>query len=96
MNKAKYENEYYQVDNGDYLNLVTKTSTKEQRKKFNIGDIYINAAVCLKCHSYIRSTHGHDFKFCACEAIAVDGGSFYCRRVGEPQDMINIIENFIK
>lgn len=95
MKKETFQNEaYIIVSEVDIMNYVTKSSTKEQRHKFNIGDIYINAAVCKKCGDYIRSKNRHDFKYCKCGAVAVDGGSWYARRLGEKENYINIIENF--
>ena len=78
----------------DYLNYVTKSSTKEQRGKFDIGDIFINAAVCKKCGDYIRSINRHDYKECGCGNIAVDGGSWYNKRVGTLKDYIDVVEYF--
>jgi hypothetical protein len=40
-----------------------------------------NSAKCLKCNDEIESTHVHDFKWCSCQAIAVDGGHWYTKRV---------------
>lgn len=93
MKKSVFENEAYIVLETDTLNYVTKSSTKEQRDKFNIGDIYINAAVCKKCGDYIRSKHRHDFVTCECGSVSVDGGSHYVRRVGS--DYINVVEYFL-
>jgi len=42
-----------------------------------------NAARCLKCKEEIESKHRHDFRWCACGSIAVDGGLEYIRRIGE-------------
>lgn len=36
-----------------------------------------NSAHCLICHSDIESVAGHDFRWCKCENVAVDGGSGY-------------------
>lgn len=89
------ENEVYIVtDETDVLNYVTKSSTKEQRAKFDIGHIYINALVCLKCKDYIRSTNKHNYVPCKCGAVAVDGGSWYLKRVGRPDDYVDVIEKF--
>lgn len=55
---------------------------KATRAKFNTGDILENAAVCLKCNDYVRSNNLHDYKSCSCGAMAVDGGSWYCKRTG--------------
>lgn len=37
---------------------------------------------CIKCGSVIQSMHRHDFKWCPCNTIAVDGGSDYLRLLG--------------
>jgi hypothetical protein len=46
-----------------------------------MGDLKINAARCLKCKSVIISRHRHDFVWCACQNIFVDGGYDY-QRIG--------------
>ncbi len=40
-----------------------------------------NSAKCLNCNDEVESTHVHDFKWCKCQSIAVDGGLEYTRRV---------------
>jgi Zn finger protein HypA/HybF involved in hydrogenase expression len=45
-----------------------------------------NSARCRRCEEEIESTHRHDFRWCGCGAIAVDGGRSYLRRVGEIED----------
>ncbi len=94
MKKKTFPNEVYIMPEVDTLNFVTKSSTKKQRRKFDIGDIFINAAVCMKCGDYIRSKNRHDFVWCGCKSIAVDGGSWYAKRLGNPTEIINIIEPF--
>lgn len=42
--------------------------------------ILINKIRCKKCGDIIESTHRHDFKWCSCKAVAVDGGSSYLKR----------------
>jgi len=42
-----------------------------------------NKIKCKKCGDIIESTHRHDFKFCKCGAVAVDGGHDYLRRCGK-------------
>lgn len=44
--------------------------------------ILSNQVRCHKCSDTPFSAHRHDFKSCACGAIAVDGGMSYLRRVG--------------
>lgn len=51
-----------------------------------------NAAQCLKCGDVIESKHVHDFVWCSCGAIAVDGGREYLKRAGHPNDMIELSE----
>lgn len=49
-----------------------------------------NAAYCLKCDTYIISTHVHDYRSCNCGNIAVDGGNEYLKRsVAEKEDFID-------
>lgn len=45
--------------------------------------IISNSVKCHKCDTVIWSSHVHDFKFCFCGNIAVDGGEEYIRRVGD-------------
>jgi len=52
--------------------------------------IIYNKAKCLKCGSVIESKHIHDFVWCHCGAIAVDGGKEYLKRVGNPEDCIEL------
>jgi len=39
-----------------------------------------NRTKCLKCGDIIESTYRHDFKWCSCGNVAVDGGLAYVRR----------------
>ena len=45
-----------------------------------INKIVKNAARCVHCGDIIESTHVHDFKWCSCKTIAVDGGHQYLKR----------------
>lgn len=40
-----------------------------------------NSARCLDCGDEIESVDRHDFKYCSCGQVAVDGGKEYTRRV---------------
>lgn len=42
--------------------------------------IKINKIRCKRCGDIIESKTVHDFKFCNCGAVAVDGGKEYLRR----------------
>lgn len=39
-----------------------------------------NAVQCLKCSEVIESKHRHDFRYCKCGNVAVDGGLDYAKR----------------
>ena len=45
-----------------------------------------DAVKCRVCGSYIRMNTGYTYIPCACEAIAVDGGDYYCRILGNQND----------
>lgn len=45
-----------------------------------------NAARCRKCGTVIESRQRHDFVWCKCGAIFVDGGTDYLRAGGSPED----------
>ena len=51
-----------------------------------MNKIIVNKIKCKKCGDVIESTHRHDFKFCNCGAVAVDGGKDYLRRIGSKED----------
>jgi len=78
VNKKELSKRYY---NNEEL-------TKEERDAIGVGDIRINAIQCKKCKETIQSEHRHDFKTCKCGSVSVDGGSWYCRRVGNLDDII--------
>lgn len=40
--------------------------------------------MCVVCGAVIRSLHRHDFRFCECGRVAVDGGNCYLRLLGDP------------
>lgn len=43
--------------------------------------IKVNRVKCLICNDIIESKHRHDFVYCTCGNVAVDGGRDYLRRV---------------
>lgn len=51
-----------------------------------------NRIKCKKCGEIIESISTHDFKFCKCGAVAVDGGKEYLRRDGNREDYEELIE----
>lgn len=53
--------------------------------------IKTNKIQCTKCGDVIESVHRHDFKWCKCKSVAVDGGKDYLKRSGGPwKDMSEI------
>ena len=54
--------------------------------------ILVNKIQCKKCKDIIESKHVHDFKWCKCKSIAVDGGLEYLRRIGNFEDIIELSE----
>ena len=45
-----------------------------------------NQIKCNHCGDIIESHSVHDFKFCSCKKVAVDGGKEYLRRLGYKED----------
>jgi hypothetical protein len=68
--------------------------TKEERRYYNTGDIFENAATCGECGEYVRSNHRHDYRECSCGNVAVDGGSWYAKRVFKTNNFTNIIKYY--
>ena len=55
--------------------------------------IKTNKIQCKFCNDIIESTHRHDFKFCKCGRVAVDGGHDYLKRCFyEKDDYIELSE----
>ena len=55
-------------------------------------NIKINKIQCNKCGDIIESVHRHDFKFCKCGTVAVDGGKDYLRRCGRREEYTDLSE----
>lgn len=51
-----------------------------------------NRIRCKLCGDIIESEYTHDFKFCKCGAVAVDGGKDYIRRDGNEEDYEDLSE----
>ena len=45
--------------------------------------ILVNKIRCNKCGEEIESTYTHDFKWCKCDSVAIDGGLDYLRRIAK-------------
>ena len=66
----------------DYQTFTTKDMPKAERRALDVGHLWSNSVRCLACGETIRSRNRHDFVWCSCENVAVDGGSWYLKRVG--------------
>ena len=63
-----------------------------KHKAISNNKILVNKIQCNKCKDIIESKNVHDFKWCSCKSIAVDGGLEYLRRVGNLEDIIELSE----
>lgn len=59
---------------------------KKQEGKKCMKKLLVNKIRCKKCGDIIESKTVHDFLFCKCKSVAVDGGLDYIRRVGAKED----------
>lgn len=41
---------------------------------------------CLKCGDKVWSRHAHDFRWCKCGKVAIDGGRQYTKITGDSSD----------
>lgn len=48
--------------------------------------IKTNKIQCKFCGDIIESMNVHDFKFCKCKRVAVDGGHYYLKRCFQKKD----------
>ena len=82
------------METTDYQTFTKKSTTKEERERLGIGDIWSNSVQCKACKDIIRSKNVHDFVWCSCKNIAVDGGSWYLKRVGGEQGYEDLSETY--
>lgn len=57
----------------------------------------MNAIRCKKCGDVVQSKHRHDFRYCKCNSVFVDGGEDYGRRGwpdGNPEDWFEEVTDF--
>lgn len=54
--------------------------------------IISNKIQCGLCGDIIESKHVHDFVWCSCKLVAVDGGKEYLRRLGNECDYVEMSE----
>lgn len=66
-----------------------KDFTSEEILSYNKDTHYIATAIaCIQCGEIIHSKNRHDFKWCGCGAIAIDGGIDYTKITGYDEDYI--------
>ncbi len=83
------------ADLADYHKFVKRDTPKAERRLLGVGDIWSNAVRCRTCGELVRSRHRHDFRWCKCGTVAVDGGSWYSKRsVKEEADFEEMTELF--
>lgn len=71
----------------DYQDFTTIDTPKAERRRLDVGDVWANQVQCLSCGELVRSKNRHDLVFCSCGKAGVDGGSWYGRYIGEPDNM---------
>jgi tRNA(Ile2) C34 agmatinyltransferase TiaS len=49
-------------------------------KKYYSEIVLVNKIQCRRCGDIIESMNRHDFKWCKCGSVAVDGGKEYLKR----------------
>lgn len=79
----------FQVALIEYLYRCVIINLFENTNKLICGEnmrIVENKIKCKKCGDILESKSVHDFKFCKCGAVAVDGGHDYLRRCGNRDD----------
>lgn len=67
----------------DYIDFAPYDMPVAERRKLDVGDIFINQAQHTVCGWYIRSRNRHDYVTCKCGGLSIDGGSWYTRLVGD-------------
>lgn len=63
------------------LLMQVREALKNRKPQTGYGTIK-----CLRCNEIIQSLHRHDFRYCFCGAVAVDGGRDYLNISGERAD----------
>jgi ribosomal protein L37AE/L43A len=61
----------------DYLNNNTPAQLRKESKLYQPSETIVTAATCPTCKDKIYSRARHDFHYCSCGEIAVDGGRDY-------------------
>ena len=51
----------------------------------------ITGIVCKSCNTFVWSRHQHDFRYCPCGKVAIDGGRQYTRIIGSFEDFFTAL-----
>lgn len=67
----------------DYVDFTTIDTPVADRKKLDVGDIFLNQGIAKCCGWVIRSKNRHHQADCKCGKAFIDGGSWYTRTMGD-------------
>ncbi|MGW5074021.1 DUF7695 domain-containing protein [Rhodococcus sp. NPDC004095] len=67
----------------DYIDFAPYDMPVADRRKLDVGDIYINQVRHITCGWYIRSRNRHENQTCKCGGLSIDGGSWYTKVSGD-------------
>jgi ribosome biogenesis SPOUT family RNA methylase Rps3 len=62
-------------------------------KKERPESVVLRGLRCPKCKEVVVSLHVHDFRWCGCKSLAIDGGSEYCKIVTDNGVQFSDIES---
>ena len=62
---------------------ITEAMAKKAADATCKGTIVVQGAICPKCNAFVYSRARHDFRWCPCKTMAVDGGFDYLKILGE-------------
>ncbi len=68
---------------------VKRKKKKKKEKTTNSGP----KVKCLSCFDIIQSMYRHDFKWCSCKGIAVDGGGDYLKMSSQPGAKYEVLDD---
>lgn len=75
----------------DYVDFTYYEMPIGDRRKLDVGDIFLNQWRCKKCGWIIRSKNRHHSPSCKCGAINIDGGSWYTIISGEINEAESLV-----
>lgn len=72
----------------DYVDFTYYKMPVADRRKLDVGDIFLNQVKCNNCGWIIRSKNRHHMAQCKCGKSFVDGGSWYQRTGGDITSLV--------